>query len=632
MERIRLIGPRRLASRVISALYRAEVLHIVQPTLDPLFPISNSTPLSLLEEEKTTLSAVNKLLGEIQLALSRLPEIVAPPPSLEGGAIEAEISEKGDEERLLEVSKGPLSEALTSILDAVREEDGLDGEIKEVSVYLRLFKEFQPLLARITTLSRMEIAGLVFSRDHARSCDDVEKRLEEVTQGACAFFRGKSLESGILAVALYPQSQGDEVRKRVFRDRVRPIHIPERFERDTYASTLRWLISQENELKEKRKEIEEILSDLSRRWRPALVSSEAALHRLALAIAAESFLAEKEAAFWISGWVPACERSSLGRLLELEFKGAVVLYSHSPEPDEYPEVPVQLKNPCWVAPYEHLIEWFSPPAYGTADPSPLLAVTIPLFFGLILGDVGYAAILAGMAWLLLRLAPRRPVALDAARIILFCAISSALLGVLYGEFFGGLWVSLGLGEPAFQRKEHPQLFLVGVVFLGAVHMVLGNLIGAWVEYKRRSLRGTLGKFCDTALVASAAWTGSMLLGGGNLSPALGSLGVAFVLKMATSGWMEVVLETPRTISSIFSYGRIMALGLASVILADLAQDARGMTGNVLAGLVLALCLHSLNVVLGLYSPIVQTLRLHFVEFFGRFYAFGGVPYSPLRNR
>jgi len=85
------------------------------------------------------------------------------------------------------------------------------------------------------------------------------------------------------------------------------------------------------------------------------------------------------------------------------------------------------------------------------------------------------------------------------------------------------------------------------------------------------------------------------------------------------------------IGNILSYLRIAAIGLASVYLAKVVNDVAGMTGNVLtAGIVLVLG-HSLNLVLGVFSPTIHSLRLHYVEFFRKFYEGGGKPYHPFRS-
>jgi len=85
------------------------------------------------------------------------------------------------------------------------------------------------------------------------------------------------------------------------------------------------------------------------------------------------------------------------------------------------------------------------------------------------------------------------------------------------------------------------------------------------------------------------------------------------------------------IGNWLSYLRIAAIGLASVYLAKVANDMAGMAGNLIVGVIIALLIHALNLVLGAFSPTIHSLRLHYVEFFRKFYEGGGRPYQPFKS-
>jgi V/A-type H+-transporting ATPase subunit I len=82
---------------------------------------------------------------------------------------------------------------------------------------------------------------------------------------------------------------------------------------------------------------------------------------------------------------------------------------------------------------------------------------------------------------------------------------------------------------------------------------------------------------------------------------------------------------------VLSYLRIAAIGLASVYLAKVANEMAGIAGNVVVGAILAILIHALNLVLGMFSPTIHSLRLHYVEFFRKFYESGGRPYEPFKS-
>jgi len=113
-----------------------------------------------------------------------------------------------------------------------------------------------------------------------------------------------------------------------------------------------------------------------------------------------------------------------------------------------------------------------------------------------------------------------------------------------------------------------------------------------------------------------------------LTPAVIALLVSFPVLVVVEGLVAPV-ELLSTIGHVLSYARIMALGTASVMLAVVANRMAGAMGSVVVGVLFALLFHLVNFGLGLFSPTIHALRLHYVEFFGTFYSPGGVRYQPL---
>jgi V/A-type H+-transporting ATPase subunit I len=110
------------------------------------------------------------------------------------------------------------------------------------------------------------------------------------------------------------------------------------------------------------------------------------------------------------------------------------------------------------------------------------------------------------------------------------------------------------------------------------------------------------------------------------------VGLAILIySLGKLGFFLGPLELMGLVGNILSYLRIAAIGLASVYLAMVANALAGFVGNILIGLIIAVLFHALNIALGAFSPTIQSLRLHYVEFFSKFYHGGGQPFRPFQR-
>jgi len=619
MIRARIAGPKSAAPRVITTIYKLGFFHLTIPREDPLLENSKSLAVLSLENENAKLRLIENLLAEIMEALSRLPS-----PKSASATMGRDII-KDDDEWFAQAQSCELSKVSREILTITRDLPALEAEIKEVRLYQGVFEEFQPLLAKAGAFRGMEISGVTLAAGYADIFEDMKKTLDEVTSGACAVFKGKEEERGLAALLLYPASFSDEVKRRVFGNKVRPIKPPEKYEGGSFASTLKVLFMREREIGAEIKRIQSRLEELAEGWRDGLAMALSALSRLTGPLKAQGSVAGSDMSFWLSGWIPEADLPQLKKILDEEFGGAAVVYSQKPTREEFPSIPVKLSNRRWARPFEQLIRLYSPPMYGTVDPTAILAVTGPLLFGLMLGDIGYAILMAVVAYGGRRIMPRDELVGDLSSIAINCAVWTAFFGVVFGEFFGGV----SAWTPLIHRKDDAITFLVMMVTLGGAHLCLGSLIGFYSEMRLGATRKAVGKLADCAFIASlfiAGWSVLSGYGGPLILLPLAPLAV----RIASAGVSEGGLEAPRILSNILSYSRLMAIGLSSVILADLARDIYGASEVALIGAAGAVSIHAVNFVMGVYAPAIQAVRLHYVEFFGRFYDAGGVSYSPLK--
>ena len=247
------------------------------------------------------------------------------------------------------------------------------------------------------------------------------------------------------------------------------------------------------------------------------------------------------------------------------------------------------------------------------------------------GDIGCGRVLAAAGLVLHWRSRPGTVLRSVAEIIGPCALFSIIAGVLYGELFGDLgrrW--LGLQPLAFNREEALVPFLLLALGLGVVHVLLGLILGVVSATRRRHTREAVGRGASAlavVLILVALLAVTRVLPRSLFTPAVLGVLVAFPVLVIAEG-IVAPIELLSTLGNILSYARIMALGVASVMLAVVANRMVGAIGSAAVGIVFALIFHLVNFAIGVFSPTIHALRLHYVEFFGKFYSPGGVRYQP----
>lgn len=168
--------------------------------------------------------------------------------------------------------------------------------------------------------------------------------------------------------------------------------------------------------------------------------------------------------------------------------------------------------------------------------------------------------------------------------------------------------------------------------IGTVHVVLGLGLGAYSAWRYGNRQEYLTKCGGTVLVLSFTLliaSGAGVLSRDWISAEVMGLVCALVIIFVFGrgrGAMEL-----HNLVNVLSYLRLMGIGVASAALAFAANKLGGMAGNVFLGIVIAGMLHAINFIFGIFSPTIQSLRLHYVEFFENFFAPGGRPYEPFRH-
>lgn len=367
--------------------------------------------------------------------------------------------------------------------------------------------------------------------------------------------------------------------------------------------------------------------------------------------------------FVITGYIPAESAPALEKELTEKFEAYVEL--ETPAEDE--DVPVKLKNNAFAAPVEGVLESYSMPGRKEIDPSTLMAVFYYFLFGMMLSDAGYGLLMViGCGIALAKFKNMEESLRKFLKMFLYCGISTVFWGAMFGSFFGDAVTVIGktffnvdIAIPAlwFTPLNEPMRLLLFSFLIGVIHLFAG--LGAQFYQLARQ-----GLWKD-AIFDVVFWY--MLVGGGilyllsmQMFADMVSLGFTLPAAVGTDGAIAagigavgIVLTAGREsrspfkrllkglyglygvssyLSDILSYSRLLALGLATGVIASVFNQMGAMLGNSPAGVAVFvfafLVGHTLNLGINVLGAYVHTNRLQFVEFFGKFFEGGSRKFNP----
>ena len=378
-------------------------------------------------------------------------------------------------------------------------------------------------------------------------------------------------------------------------------------------------------------------------------------------------LPQSNKVFFLQGWVEAAQAESISKLLEEKY-GAVVEIDQDDE-----AAPIKLKNNHFSESSEGVLESYGLPTHGRVDPTFVMSLFYVFFFGMMLSDAGYGIIMAlGCAIVLLKFPRMASGTNKMLRLFFWCGLSTTFWGFMFGGFFGdaidvvahtffGVPETTQVLKPLwFAPLENPMRLLIWCMLFGMIHLYAGlgmkgyeylknkDIVGfisdvlAWYMF----LTGLVLMLLPTQIFASIAqmefnfpdWLGV-------LSKVITIAGMAIIILMsgrANKNWgLRIALGAydiygvTGWLSDVLSYSRLLALGLATGVIASVINSMAIMQGKTVIGIIVFILVfivgHTLNIAINLLGAYVHTNRLQYVEFFGKFYDAGGEPFRPFKS-
>lgn len=348
---------------------------------------------------------------------------------------------------------------------------------------------------------------------------------------------------------------------------------------------------------------------------------------------------------FFEGWAPAENCKDVQDFLE---RSGCAWEITDPTEEEYPDVPVKLKNNLFSRCMNVVTEMYSLPAYNGIDPNPLMAPFFILFFGIMMADMAYGILMIAGALFVLKKSKPKDGGRNFPELILWCGISTFIVGALTGGFFGDFIPQILKVIDPNSTFEMPALFtplddtvaiMMGSLVLGVIQVFTGMTVSVVKKFRR-------GEFID-ALFDEFTWW--IIIAGVVLAIfGIGTVGkvpvvlAAGILMLVFGGTREakgfgkvfklvglVYNGVTGYFSDVLSYVRLMALMLSGSVIAQVFNTLAATFGNVILFIIISMIGNALNLVLNLLGCYVHDLRLQCLEFFNRFYEEGGKPYKPL---
>lgn len=625
MARVYVIYTQEQEPQLVRELQALGVLHIEKAPLNRRSATAFIGTRDLSQERQELESLLLKVKGICEF----LAEVgagplarPAPSPSREG--------KRGEDPRVLEDLQA-TRQRLHRLEERVR---GLIVERRQVQERFEAATRLKEIIAATESLlkelgspeGREVIVGLGRSADI--SIEEISRFLQAQIPGRFTFAVHALPENCLELLVSTDSEYASAVREYLEAKGIRPLALPTHIP-GTLAlpEAMAQLQRDLTESPARLNQIDGKLRELGREYAAWLPSLWNALENKIAQLDAMAQFGYTDYAVLITGWIPHDEYDQFVRKLKKAFSGIVVREDAIPARPS--AIPVALKNNAWARPYELFLSSMGVPKYGTIDPVPLVSFFFPLFFGIIIGDVGYGLVIGAVALWLRRRFAQSVLVQQAGQIAMHCALGTVFFGLIFAEFFGFI-----LPYPHFQRGEQTKELLLFCVALGATQILLGFLLGAINALRERHGKHALAKIAAMAALISLGLAVGALAGGlpeSLKTPSFVLLATALVLLVMSEGIIGV-LELVSYVGNIVSYARLMGFGLVGLKIAELINEAGHELHNVFLAVIIGVVAHAANLGLALFESTVQSARLHYVEFFQKFLEMGGRPYEPFRKK
>lgn len=515
-----------------------------------------------------------------------------------------------------EASIGEVREAIPKLSEKVkkleRRKEEVERELEELIDEKKFYKKLEDI--------NIDFEGINFSEhlDYKILEFDAEKFGVECKTTEFEVFEGENC-----SVLVYNAKESEAVE-----EALHSIKTVEHEFHDSFTGTPKKTLKQiESEISSKKSDLNGIsdnLAGISSEWGGKLNYVENYLTEKIEKAEAPLNFATTESSFIAEGWIPSKTEQEVRDSLNSATDSKIHIHTENGG-----EPPVKYNNNKLVQPFESLTDLVSRPKYGELDPSILILLTFPLFFGLMIGDAGYGISSALVFYGGMKMFPQAAALFKA---LLWTSASTFIFGLLYGEMFG-----FQIYESPFYRADWWTEIFYLTIGIGVAHVNLGLLIGAYNEYIHHGVMEAIFTKISWIFLQIAAVTAYLVSVTYGATPGyiVGfGIGIPTILMMYKGEGIEAIVEIPSLISNILSYLRLFGVCMAAYTLAGTVNAiagpalASGTMMGMAGGTLILIFGHVMLTFVKIMEGFLQGIRLHYVEQFGWFYEGGGRKYNP----
>jgi V/A-type H+/Na+-transporting ATPase subunit I len=643
MSRVEIIGPKSRFFEVVTLLHEQGTLHI-----EDLSKKIGAGDVPLDQMEIVAGQQVEReRMEDLQIRVRAIIKAL----HLPGTSVD-EAKRQKEYLRLWKLDSTELSQEIAHVIDEVEDKTSglaqsqteIESELQLLARYEPILHKIQPLAKQIVTTGAFDSVALLVERRYKGALEQLKEELDRLTKKQCEIVSTDVDEDTTAAIVVFNRAYSEPVHKFLAMENVNQIRLPNDLQGMPFDAAYDTIKERRKTLPQQLEDVRKELEAMSSKWYMRLATIRDVLTDKIDEISAIPKFGQTEYAFVITGWTPVDEMSDLRKGVKATFGDDVIVNQLEIDEHDFGDTPVKLDNPKFASPYSTLFPMLSGgmPKYGTVDPTTILAVFYPLFFGMIVGDIGYGAIyLALTLWLRFKYKDK-PFVQTVTSIFGPAATMAIIWGFIYGEFFGSVLehlkvirpiVVLGVAFPIERTRPEMLMFMIILALsAGVVQIVYGLVLGIVNGIRTKHISHVFEKGGLLAVLGGAGVLGiaaiPALAAGQIVIQIVGAvLLIGGIIFAARGGKAIGVIDSVLQFTHIASYIRIMAVGLAGAIFANAINLLVIKMGPIAGGL-LGLILHALNLLLTAFSPNIHALRLNFLEFFGTFYEASKEEYKP----